>query len=103
MGLDLNPPKVTARIYHENKLEQMMKEGVTMEDSVCKIANSEGKLMEVNRNNGRCVAAFNNMQLNNLRRFDRGNKEELVTEQKYGVVFFMDVQVRDKTYSIKVS
>ena len=72
-----------------------------MEESVCKIANSEAKMMEFK--NGNCIASFNNMQLSNLRRNDRGNKEELVTEQKYGVIFYMDVQVLGKLYTVKVS
>merc|ERR1712226_688982 len=71
LGIEHALPKVTARLYNEAKLEGMLRDDLRMEDmeaSVCKIANSENKLMEFK--NTHCIVQFQNMQLSSVRRMN---------------------------------
>jgi len=72
-------------------------------DGMCQISNGGERQFTINRGTGACTAAFNSMQLKNVKRPDRGKNEELVTEHKYAFIFNTIVNVCGKQIPVRVS
>jgi len=98
LGLENNLPTVKLSLFYEREIpdcDQYI-------DGFCPITNGGERKFTINRGTRACTAAFNSIQLKNVRRPDRGKNEELVTEHKYAFVFYTIVHTCGQEIPVRV-
>lgn len=70
---------------------------------MCKtVENGTGVPMQLKKPKDHILANLNNMVLRGVERFEKKDKDERVTDYKYGVICYTKVIIRNKEYPLKV-
>ncbi len=107
LGLNLNCPKVTVSLHSEynSGLQDALSKEIPP-DGCCEIVNSKDIQMEYKCGigyTGHLVANFGTVQLRGVKRLERLKRDDRVTEEKYGMIFYTKIMVLGRDYHLKVS
>ena len=100
-GVQPGASNVTAKLFHERDLKAALEDPANKE-GYFNMMNCSGRPLETQQQTSHVVCIFSHVRLQQAskRPLDRNN-EELVTDQKYGIIFYTHIQIGKTLHLLK--